>query len=507
MPQLGCTNSPVKVYQDTYIADFNNPSNLRYADDNRDFAIWAYLTNANESIDLSARENSLNFAAQRTINEYVATAENRSFRVGFGPNFRTFLGQATTPLVFPALVLYHITGDERYYRAALTSADYVLGGNPLDMTWMVGFGHRSPKQILHLDTWLHPDGRQEFVPGTIPYGPTSYGDGWPPNNGPWSSDFAWERIYPNRNQWPLHEGFFDNRYAVPTNEYTVHQTSAPAAAVFALLAGKSTGDFRPNQAPTVSLKLPENMEVGGSALLEVDVMDIDGYVIRVEFFHGRQKIGQSSKAPFSFLWENIPEIENEIIAIAFDNQGKNSKAKNYPDVALQGFTLSDESVELDYGGIKRVNVLEFIPDNAVIKRLVWESEDESIAKVDQEGLIRAQDEGMTKIKVRSLENPKVNAVIEVKVNSLIMGNSENQEEPVVYFPNPVKEGKLNLRLPLFSRTIDFEIVDIQGKSFLKGKISPNERQPQIDLGSFSKGIYILVLEAEFGIRHLKVLVN
>ncbi|WP_373524050.1 glycoside hydrolase family 9 protein, partial [Aquiflexum sp.] len=169
-----------KAYQDTYIADFNTPSTLRYADDNKDFAIWAYLTDTNEDIDPNARQSSLDFAVQRTISEYILTAENRSFRVGFGPNFRTFLGQATTPLVFPALVLYHITGEERYYRAALTSADYVLGGNPLDMTWMVGSGHQSPQQILHLDTWLHPDGRQEFIPGTIPYGPTSHGDGWTP---------------------------------------------------------------------------------------------------------------------------------------------------------------------------------------------------------------------------------------------------------------------------------------------------------------------------------------
>ena len=495
------------TYQETYIGDFNNPSNLRYADDNRDFAIWAFLTSSNEDIDPSAKEISLNFAAQRTINEYVATAENRSFRVGFGPNFRTFLGQATTPLVFPALVLYHITGDQRYYRAALTSADYVLGGNPLDMTWMVGLGHQSPKQILHLDTWLHPDGRQEFVSGTIPYGPTSYGDGWPPNNGPWSSDFAWERIYPNRNQWPLHEGFFNNRYAVPTNEYTVHQTSAPAAAVFALLSSKSTGDFRPNQAPIVSLKLPENMEVGGSALLKVDAMDPDGYVIRVEYFYGKQKIGQSFEAPFSFIWKNIPEIENEITAIATDNQGKKSGAGDFPKIRLEGFILSEDYVELDYDGIKRVNVLEYIPENAMIKRLVWESENKDIATVDQEGLIRAQDEGMTKIRVRSLENPELKASIEVKVNSLILGNNESKEGPVVYFPNPVKDGKMNLRLPLFSRTIDFEIVDTQGKSLMKGNIGPNERQPQIDLSSFSRGMYILVMEAEFGVQHLKVLVN
>lgn len=249
------------------------------------------------------------------------------------------------------------------------------------------------------------------------------------------------------------------------------------------------------------------MEVGGSALLEVDALDPDGYVIRVEYFYGRQKIGQATKAPFSFLWENIPEIENEITAIAFDNQGKSSKAWEYPNVTLQGFKLSEEYVELDYGGIKRVNVLEFIPDNAVIRRLVWESDNEEIATVDQEGLIRAQDEGTTKIRVRSLENPELNAIIEVKVNSLIMGNNESKEEPVVYFPNPVKDGKLNLRLPLFSKTIDFEIVDVKGKSLMKGKFNPNERQPQIDLSSFSQGIYILVLQAEFGVQHLKVLVN
>jgi hypothetical protein len=75
-----------------------------------------------------------------------------------------------------------------------------------------------------------------MVPGIVPYGPhRGDNNGW---NGPWDADYARERaVYPPVSEWPGHELYFENRYCPITNEFTIHQNIAPAAAVYGYLAG------------------------------------------------------------------------------------------------------------------------------------------------------------------------------------------------------------------------------------------------------------------------------
>ena len=44
---------------------------------------------------------------------------------------------------------YYLTGDEKYYTAALKVLDYLLGKNPLDMSFVTGYGTKSPKMPHH----------------------------------------------------------------------------------------------------------------------------------------------------------------------------------------------------------------------------------------------------------------------------------------------------------------------------------------------------------------------
>jgi len=488
-------------YQDDFAYDFVRTTNARYALDNFHFALWMYLTTNRTTIDASLRNNALAQAIQYVDNEFIDTAEKRSFRVGFGWNFRTFLGQATTPLVFPALVMYHVTGDKKYYRAALTSCDYVLGGNPADMSWMVGLGDQTPEQILHLDTWLHPDSRTTFIPGTIPYGPTSPGDGWTPNNGPWSSDFAWNRIYPEKSHWPLHEGFFNNRYAVPTNEYTVHQTSAPAAAVYGLLSGAASGNFIPNKAPTLVLTVPGSLVAGEDAALAVDVHDEDGYVIRVEYYNGWRKIGESRQEPFSFVWKNIPEGPYEIKAIAIDNEGKRSVTYVLSNVVLEEIRTTTSTIELTIGEKKQIEI-ELLPENATIKNVVWEVNDISIATIDQKGMVTALAEGETRVTVRALD-ADVKTEINLKVNAPITSIEKEVAEYNLY-PNPIVSGILHIELPDSLPTIQYRLSDMNGRQVAQGYLHKENKTHSLDTGNLSEGLYMLILESSNKIYRFKV---
>ncbi len=92
-------------------------------------------------------------------------------------------------------------------------------------------GPRHPTHVFHMDAWYN--GRGEFHPGSIPYGP------WRKEKdlgqGPW--DVAWPHkiVYPEIDAWPGNERWFDNRCSPMNSEFTIHQNTAPAAAIFGFL--------------------------------------------------------------------------------------------------------------------------------------------------------------------------------------------------------------------------------------------------------------------------------
>lgn len=66
-------------------------------------------------------------------------------------------------------------------------------------------------------------------------------------------------------------------------------------------------------------------------------------------------------------------------------------------VPVSGLTLSDSTKEIEAGSIDSISVASFIPDDATDKSIIWSSSDESIAKVNESGLITAIYPGTTTI--------------------------------------------------------------------------------------------------------------
>lgn len=69
---------------------------------------------------------------------------------------------------------YYLTGNEKYYTAALKTLDYLLGKNPLDMSFMTGFGTKSPKMPHHRPSTS--DNVTEPIPGMLVGGPQPGGE-------------------------------------------------------------------------------------------------------------------------------------------------------------------------------------------------------------------------------------------------------------------------------------------------------------------------------------------
>ena len=69
---------------------------------------------------------------------------------------------------------YYLTGDQKYYTAAVQALNYLLGKNPLDMSFVTGFGSKSPMMPHHRPSTA--DGVEEPVPGMLVGGPQPGGE-------------------------------------------------------------------------------------------------------------------------------------------------------------------------------------------------------------------------------------------------------------------------------------------------------------------------------------------
>jgi endoglucanase len=125
---------------------------------------------------------------------------------------------------------YYLTGDKKYYETAVKVLDYLLGKNPLDMSFVTGYGAKSPKLPHHRPSTA--DNVSDPVPGMLVGGPHSGGDD--------VGTKEWEcKEY--RTGKPA-TSYTDNRCSYATNEVAINW-NAPfaylAGAIEALHAGEA----------------------------------------------------------------------------------------------------------------------------------------------------------------------------------------------------------------------------------------------------------------------------
>jgi len=120
------------------------------------------------------------------------------------------------------LLAHQLTGRERYRDAALRNCDFMLGANPLGMSWTTGLGWCYPVTIQH--EWSEHDGIPDPMPGLTLYGIDGHG----------SYRQLEDRVWRGGKDGPV---FWDpqrvpvwRRYAAhptlntPQCEFTVHET-------------------------------------------------------------------------------------------------------------------------------------------------------------------------------------------------------------------------------------------------------------------------------------------
>ncbi len=124
---------------------------------------------------------------------------------------------------------YYVSGEKKYYDAAKKVLDYLLGKNPLDMSFVTGFGTKSPKMPHHRPSTS--DNVDAPVPGMLVGGPQPGGE---------DIGSAAEWKCPDYRTGAAATSYTDSRCSYATNEVAINW-NAPlaylAGAIEALNAG------------------------------------------------------------------------------------------------------------------------------------------------------------------------------------------------------------------------------------------------------------------------------
>ncbi|MEK7475752.1 MAG: glycoside hydrolase family 9 protein [Candidatus Coatesbacteria bacterium] len=224
-------------YEKRFIADTAGITPATLLWDDRQYGPIVYALGGGKVRPDAAASGRIRAALLATADEIANVADRRALRWGGNWSMPMLIGQQTTPWILQVAVGRALAGKEdpararRYLSVLYTTCDYFLGGNALNMTWVTGLGPRHPVHVFHMDAWYN--GRGAFHPGIIPYGP------WRKEKdlgqGPWDAAWPYSTVHPAIDEWPGNERWFDNRCAPLTGEFTIHQNTAPAAALFGLL--------------------------------------------------------------------------------------------------------------------------------------------------------------------------------------------------------------------------------------------------------------------------------
>ncbi|MEL7238688.1 MAG: glycoside hydrolase family 9 protein, partial [Planctomycetota bacterium] len=193
------------------------------------WAAWSYL-GCEHDLDQTVQNNARK-AILREADARTAMSEQSGFGWSADPWDWVGYGTLTAPDTPTVAWAYQLTGDAKYRATLVRGSLYRGGANPLDMTFTTGVGRAWPNMPLHVDS--------RFSNQPPPEGITVYG---PLDTGRYADEYwTYKRldelgaVHPTVANWPTTQAYFDVFMFPGSNEYTIHQTIAPAGYHWAIL--------------------------------------------------------------------------------------------------------------------------------------------------------------------------------------------------------------------------------------------------------------------------------
>jgi regulation of enolase protein 1 (concanavalin A-like superfamily) len=132
------------------------------------------------------------------------------------------------------------------------------------------------------------------------------------------------------SQWTL---VGTDTIAMPATVYvglavSSHNPGALATATFSnVTIGTPTSSNKP---PTVALSAPASGTIytaPANIVISATAGDVDGAVVRVDFYTGTQLVGSATASPFTTTWSSVPAGTYSLAAIATDNGGASTTSQ------------------------------------------------------------------------------------------------------------------------------------------------------------------------------------
>lgn len=101
------------------------------------------------------------------------------------------------------------------------------------------------------------------------------------------------------------------------------------------------------------------------------------------------------------------------------------------DVKVTGITVASTDISLEEGATKAITAT-VTPDNATNKEVIYKSTDETIATVDEKGVVTGVKEGTTTVTVTSKENAEITATVNITVTKKSENPTPSEDKTTVY---------------------------------------------------------------------------
>jgi len=206
---------------------------------------------------------------------------------------------------------------------------------------------------------------------------------------------------------------------------------------------------------------------------------------------------------FLFFSFTLEAAENRMVVNLNDNTSESFSIDEIDKmlivksiITVQSVSIDTDQLELNVDDTQQLKY-SIVPDNASNQNVIWESSNENVATVDNEGLITAISSGETTITIETADGgyqDELNVVVS-QITSVEISSND-----IKIYPNPI-QNKLFIDID-DSRRFEAIICDISG-NVLYSQFDEKE----IDLHNFPAGNYFLTLIASNKYYNFKLIKN
>jgi uncharacterized repeat protein (TIGR02059 family) len=271
-----------------------------------------------------------------------------------------------------------------------------------------------------------------------------------------------------------------------------------------------------NQPPVVNISSPtKSSSFISPATITIDATasDPDGKIIKVEYYNGTVKIGESAASPWSFTWKEVQEGTYSLTAAATDNSNARTYSGSVTVIVEKAAPAINQLPSVVIASPMNNGSFE-VP--AIITLTASASDtDGSIVKVEYYNGQKKIGESLTppyiftfdcdtagEYEITAVASDNLNATTTSVPVSILLINKRQYPDLINLYPNP-NNGYFTIdlnSLTEYDGQATVAIVNLSGKTVYSDFIASEETSRHIDISNSLSGNYIIIIT-----RHDRIL--